>query len=442
MRIAYVVVADTAYMYGGVGTSLYTLGQYCDIRGWYLDIFADKPAESRKRFMPPEFYQSFSARQNNGYAIAVPVIPMGHMGAVQDPSMFFNAAYNFLTSFKHKVPDLVIFGDPLTALLCYSYRIHEYVPCYIYLHWHELLSEMKSTLFTAAQVDLYRSICRSMQGVGFLTQSAANVQLIKKFMQVQATVMPLSIQIRKGADDKAGIAYLGGGDVVKNPWLASEVLHLFHDTHPDVPLYVICGRGKDKLDDLFADIAIIHYRLPRDAMQEKLDSIKVGLHTSTVEGFGISVLEQISRYPVALHNADYCASFPTCPVFDTVQEGFKLLEKLYFDNVYYSQVRDDCMVYAKTHYSFDALGDSIAKLVKSYHKTHSVRDITIENIRKYLGSEAIPLHRFYKSIGWGSDIIGTQSLKACPDGVFEFVQGQAGTYIGLPGCTKGSQFLF
>lgn len=441
MRIAYLTNSDSAFMFGGVGTAVYTLGLFCERQGWAYNVYADRPVEVRRKFMPKEFYENFQRWQGHTF-FDVKKIETGYLPGIKQPLTYFGSAYNFLRALDRVIPDLVIVGDPLTALQFYSFRIHEYIPCYVYLHWHEMLVDMKSTLFTRDEIPLYRAICENLAGFGFLTQAESNIALISEQVGIAAEVMPLSIDIREGVQPKQGISYLGGGDTVKNPFLAAKVLEAIHELHSEVPIYVTCGRGKDKLGDLFGDFAEIHYRLPRAAMQQKLDSVKVGIHTSEVEGFGIAVLEQMSRYPVVLHRADYCGAFPPCPVFDTVEEGVAHLERMYFDEDAYQATADACIAYAKEHYSFAALDQCLSRLVKRPLPKHSVRDDTIEKIKSCISLVAVPLFEFYKRMGWNSAVLGAQALKVCPPDVVQLLHGQEVTYVGEPGCRIPSKQLF
>lgn len=440
MRIAYVGIYEAMYRYGGVATAIYGLAVLCDQLGWVLDIYADRRIRSRQRMLPKEYYTRFRISEGHDFLESRPIY-LSRVFA-QNPVNDAGSAYNLLQSFTTKIYDLIIFSDPMIAALTYTYKIHEYIPCYVYLHHHELIEDMNSTMLSKDAVSLYRAICQELSGVGFLTQCESNLQRVKNVMPniEDVRVMPLVVPWNKGDTEKTGIAYIGGGDKVKNPQLASNVLHKFNLKHPEVPIVVMCGRGVKVVRRLFEDIAEMHFKLSYTAMQKRLDTIKLGIHTSFVEGFGIAVLEQLQRYPVILHEAEYNTAFPTCPTFSDVNQGVDLLESLYYGPTY-DKVLTSSQKYIREHYSYGVLQSVLKTLCKKVLPQHSVKAETLEKVLFCLSEGAMPVSALYARLGWTSGIIGMRSLLGCTE-AFELIQEQHATYIGLPGCQKSTEYLF
>lgn len=442
LRIAYVVNSDSAYMYGGIGTAVYNLALFCDQQGWVLDIHSDRPVGARKKYMAPELYQRF-LKSETRYFLDAKKPPMGIVSDVKDAITAVGCVQNFLRSLEYRLPDMVIYSDPYLALLAYSYRIHEYIPSFVYLHWIELFDPAPSSLMDENTINLFKAVCSKLVGIPLLTSSVENVSEIQlNIPGVEVHVFPLAIpDPTLSVETRSGILYMGGGDIIKQPELAAEILARFQMHHPDVPIVVVAGRGADKVTKLFPFAKILTKQSRRE-MAELWSRMRIGIHTSMAESFCFAVAEQMAQYPTILYKANYNKFFPPCPVFSTVNEGENLLNLVYYDAKVYTQTARECRDYVQEHYSFSALLKAISYFRNLVLPKHGIRKETVSKIRDSLSEMAVPLDQFYKTIGWGSAVLGAQSLKSAPPNTFELIQEQDATYIGLPDCSKGIQFLF
>lgn len=431
MRIAYVGVSNSMYIFGGEVAGIMAWIALCDREGWIFDVYVDSSCKGRSRYMDSTLIPRLSRSEGRSY-IDISSIPMGRIPN-EDAVKNFRSCYNFLKSFETKIPDLVIYSNPYLALLAYPYEIHKYIPSYVVTHLTKLLYDVPSVI-PKEVIEVYRILCQ-IPGIELITQCETNVSILRKnFSEKSIVVVPTflahtTVSIQK----KEGILYLGGGDEVKNPRLAAKVLLLFNTVHPEVPITVISARRGGTVEKLFSEFAKVLIKQTREQVGKIVSGTKLGLHTAHGESFGLAVAEQLVHYPVVLYDAPYKAVFPTCPVFTTVEEGKQRLEQLYYDDCLYETVRDEGCRYIKETYTQDTMREGFREAVRGSTPIHHVRDTTRSQIYRILSlqTEATPIQELYKRLRWGSAVLGMRCMLAHPD--IELLHTQEQTYVRLLG---------
>ena len=172
----------------------------------------------------------------------------------------------------------------------------------------------------------------------------------------------------------------------------------------------------------------------RQKIQDVLRKGRLGVYTATAESFGLAVFEQLEHFPVALKAAPYTLAFPLCPTFDTVDEAVSILERLYYHNEEYAQVKDDCKKHLFQAYSYEKMRD-YAIAAAQFSSSHTVSAATEQQILGKLSKEAMPITDLYERLGWNSPLLGMQALTILRrQGKCEFLQRDSNTLVGLPGC--------
>lgn len=429
MRIAYISVSNSMYIFGGEVTATMAWINTCDKEAWVFDLYMDSSCKHRERYMDSTFIPRLS-RSEGAFYLDVRSISMGRIPN-EDTVKIFRSCYNFLRSFETKIPDVIIYSNPYLALLAHPYGIHHYIPSYVVSHLTELLYDVPSVI-PQETLDTYKMLCQ-ISGVGIVTQCKANTPILHKQFPAKPIVTIPVFQAHEvlSSSEREGILYLGGGDNVKNPQLAAKVLSLFNAAHPEVPIIVISARRGGTVEKLFGGFAKVLVKQNRSQVGEIIGKTKLGIHTAHGESFGLAVAEQLVQYPVILYDKPYKVVFPVCPVFTSAEEGQKQLERLYYDEHLYAITRDKGHQYISSTYSQEAIREGFKETIAGYTPNHHIRDTTKVQIEQVLTREAtvMPIRDLYKVLGWNSYILGMRTLLAHPN--IELVHTQMQTCARL-----------
>lgn len=451
MRIAYISTSNTMYIYGGEATAVYHLACMCDEIGWILDIYTNESCLQREQYMDPTYIPRLGESEGDFHSTLRP-IQLG-LAAAERLENSFSSVYNFLQSLSTKIPDIAIFENPFCAFTCLAYGLHKYIPCFIYTHLTELVYDVPSVI-PSAVIEGYRNLC-AVPGLSLLTQCSTNKNRLQaQFPSTPIFIVPLSEKVKVQGYGDSGIVYMGGGDRVKDPHLASAVLCAFHDRHPDVPILAIGARGNRVMEDLFGSFAQVLYKLNACELHKVLATARLGIHTAHDESFGLAVLEQLMHYPVVLRQAGYTKNFPMCPTFNGVSDGIDALENLYYDEVVYQTTREAALSYLNLCYSYANTASGLQTAYSQSKEVHRVRQSTIDSVSSALTSGPLPLQVLFGELSWNSAVVGIKSILGCCDvGLCKLHHTQMLTYVGLMGqsfdttqetsvASVGAQFLF
>ena len=364
-RIATLTLGSNAFIYGGVGSYLYSLCDLCERAGIWLDIFTDRTIQKRRSKVPIELYFKFAPHSK---AIDIRHSILRSRRATY-PAL--KDAFTVNTFFAHSqsiIYDCIIFNEVgMLASAIDSGLVHPNL--YVYLHQHELFVQGGSyALLPNWLVSIYRTMLKELKYAGLLTQCSENKPLIVEQLGMDNThVMPITLPDYEpdyaGFEQREGISYVGSGERLKNPEQAIAVFNLI----PDCPkVYFYVGRGIARLKKQLkgADFEWqIREKLPRQQLIAELKKRRVAVHTATMEGFGLAILEQMHFMPVLLpREAEYSSHFPSAVLFSDPQEGAQLLFAAYSDETRWQQITHMNHAYITEQFDADKIAGRYAHL--------------------------------------------------------------------------------
>lgn len=407
-RVAYVDHGRNIFSFGGKNSYIHSLLECCEALGWRLDICTDMPISRRMRRMPKEvfdalkdytFHPNILGKHNYSRTVAVPIMEAAC------------AANTLLEEGKRKVYDLIIFGAaPCAYAALTSGLVHP--NCYIYLHRHEVFNDMPfKTTVPQWLVDIFRSIVMHLPVAGILTQHATNISKIVQFTGVSSErihVVPITTpgyhvdHCRKG---RKGIAFLGSGEAVKNPMLAIQIFNQLEN----IPISFYVGRGAPRLRKLLEREAQFEYtvyeKLSRSALREELREKICGVHSAWVEGYGISIAEQMHYYPVVVWDRDYSNCFPSALKFTSVTDAVNIVNSLVQDARIWN---DTCGRNAEWLKS--SAVSNVIPLYTALMKRNPLKTDTVNKVNLLLSSiSSCTYEDILKHLGWSDHVVAMGS---------------------------------
>jgi len=324
-RIAYLAKADNLLTFGGCMTYAYSLIDICKKMNVLVDIIVDETPTDRKRYIPPSRFSIF-----NEVCHTTP-IKMHRTASRATKTMPIRGAIvinSFLNAIENKLYDAILLNDvELLYFLAASFpdRLPDNV--WLYMHNHEFFMTAKNDYLAPDWFrDTLTMTIKNINFAGMLIQGEANVPLVVKnfpgkVVKVVKVTLPDSKKDYSDFAKREGIIYFGSGEPHKNPELAIEIFNKVNKRQK-ISVDFVIGRGTRRLLECLKKAQfsyIIREKLDYGEVEKLFQTKKLGIVTSGIEGFCMTVVEQLYYYPVMLPAyTDYAKHFPSAIKFNTV----------------------------------------------------------------------------------------------------------------------------